>query len=142
MSSEPSSFQKLIDSLPALRRNAYKSAVAGRTSGVTSEMLRAEYTMMEVMVEMLSGLAELYPSEHFNSEPRAYFLSISGNCHDWHLRCIEPMGAGTGGTIVRALAAALTVHDLEEMVSEMVKALTTCHGNIDYDAWLRNWEAP
>jgi len=89
-------------------------------------MLKAEYALMEVLVGMLAGLAELYPSEHFDTDdPNSYFVSLSGKYYDWHRRCLEPSGIGTGGTMVPVLAAELTVNDLGKMVTEMSIALPT-----------------
>jgi hypothetical protein len=141
--SNGSSFQELIGSLPTLRRAAYRSSAAGRTSGITSEMLKAEYALMEVLTEMLCGLSELYPFQHFDAEePRSYFVSLSNKFHDWHLRCLEPSGDEAGGTMVSVLAARLTVNDLEKMVAEMVQALCLSRGGVaDYDAWLADWES-
>jgi hypothetical protein len=105
-------------------------------------MLRAEYTMIEVLLEMLCGLAGLYPTEHFDTDyPKTYFVSLSTKYYDWHRRCLEPSGTGAGGTMVPVLAAGLTVSDLEKMVTEMVHALSVDRSGVDYDAWLKDWES-
>jgi hypothetical protein len=131
---------KTIASLPIRRKLAYESARIGRESGITSEQLNAEYTLIDSVLQMLIELAAHYPPNHFG-EPNFYFHSLARSFCDWHLRCLEFGGTGSGGTLVRVIAAALTVNDLERLVTEIVRSTAVDIREIDYDSWLTDWEA-
>ena len=132
---------KTIASLPIRRNIAYESARIGRECAITSEQLNAEYTLIDSALQMLIELAAHYPPNQFG-EPNFYFHSLARSFCDWHLRCLEFGGTGSGGTLVRVIAAALTVNDLERLVAEIVRSIADGITEVDYYSWLTDWKAP
>lgn len=134
-----------VTTLPELRRRAYSEARSEWDSGVTSRMVDASYRVIDVLQDILAHLAKFYPEGHFEREhPRDYIAEIVATRFRWHRYRHEPDGAGRNGTIVQTLVAGSVTADLEQMVFEMVEALTldwSSENQADFnlDVWKGSW---
>lgn len=142
-SRERNDLLQYMNSLPELRRRVHAEAEPDWDSGITSRMVDASYRVLDVLQDVLAHLAGFYPEGHFDREqPRDYIAEVIASRFRWHRYRHEPHGPGRSGTIVHTLVAASVIADVEQMVSEMVEALTldlsgeTCAA---LDAWKASW---
>jgi hypothetical protein len=130
-----------ILSLPNQRALALEKASIGWSTGVTADMIEANYEYTEEVKEMFTLLAGFYPPNHFGEEgAEAYFESEIQERHEFHRRELEPDGVGTGGTMVTVMAGASANADLEEMIVAMVRSITMNVDDFDFLAWKKQWD--
>jgi hypothetical protein len=139
--SPPQGSNHLINALPHVREAVLTVAQNGWDTGVSSEMLRATYSVIDVYLDLLVKLAGLYPSRHFGQEgPRAFFTRQVTGRFQWQRMHQEPDGIGTGGTIVSVIAAGAVMAELETMLCDMVRSCSNFGGSFDFEAWHKDWE--
>lgn len=133
-------FLNYVRSLPELHRQAYKQAHLLWDTGITSEMRKGSYQVIEVLKGILLELAKYYPPNHFGPDTVTYFDEYIKSRYSWAYKKLEPNGPGTGGTIVLVQAGGEVMNDLEEMIAGMVCSLTSGRGDFNYTVWLEEWK--
>ena len=129
-----------VNTLPEQRRAAYAQAQGGWETGVTADMMNASYGLVRNLQTYLIGLASFYPRSQFGvSGAEDYFSQVTASRFEWHRRHLEPVGAGTGGTIIGTIASGKVIDDLEQMVIDMVRSLMQDEENFNFTAWLERW---
>lgn len=135
-----STFDKLLAALPAMLRAARALAEEAWDTGVTFQMAEATWDVVSVVADMWVRLARRYPSDHFKgTDPRDFFDSHLRQRGEWHQFIAEPDGAGTGGTIVRIVAAAAMLEEAERMVEDTVVALWSYEDSEGLNRWREAW---
>lgn len=131
-----------IRTLPSLRREAYKQVQPKLESGITSEMKSGCYDIIDLMEHVLATLSSWYPQGHFDqTDPKDFVNSLISSRFQWHRYHSEPLGGGTGGTMVGLDVAGSVLDEVEEMVAEMAHALLMVLPEPDPDEWLKEWRA-
>jgi hypothetical protein len=129
-----------VEHLPALRRAAYENARNGWDTGVTSEMRRATYEVIDIFERVLVYLAAWYSPKHFDGQGAAsYFSEYISSRYRWHRACQEPAGPGSGGTIVGVLVGGDVLDDVSSAIANMVEALSP--SDIDLIKWRTAWNS-
>jgi hypothetical protein len=131
-----------VELLPSIRKDAYRRAQSLWDTGITSEMMQGNYDLVEVLQDILIRLSEFYPERHFGPKgARTYFHELITSRFEWHRSCLEPMGPGMHGTVVGPTVGGCVIGDLEEMIEQMVSALTENEEVFDGGAWRRGWRS-
>lgn len=132
-----------VNSLPDAKGQAIRRSKAGWDSGVTSEMLNANYMYVEFLQGVLLTLASFYEGKPFNSpDPRRYFSSFIASLYYWHRAAGEPGGPGSGGTSLGVSVGGAVASDVEAMIWEMVRAISDqLFGEHWADFNLKRWRA-
>lgn len=133
-------FWDYVRSLPEIHREAYRQGHLLWDTGITSEMRKGSYGVIEVLKGILVELAKCYPPDHFGPDTKVYFDEYIKSRFSWAYKKLEPNGPGTGGTIVLVQAGSEVMNDLEEMIAGMVRSLTSGRGDFNYNVWLEEWE--
>ena len=130
--------------LPELRRRAYATAADDWDSEVTARQVKAAFTVVDVLENIMVSLATYYPPGHFDStNPRDYISELIASRFRWHRYHHEPDGRGNNGSIVRTLVTASVMRDLERMVDDVVGSLTldwSGESAFDLEDWRTDWE--
>lgn len=138
--------REFVATLPTLRRLAYDSARLGWDSGITAEMMRSSYHVIDVFRIALLTLARFYPDGHFDGEdPRDYFSELIASRFRWHRYHHSTSGMASSGTIVGPLAASDVIADVEEMIEDLVCSLTIdweAGSDSDFQSWRSKWRNP
>jgi hypothetical protein len=130
-----------VNKLPAILASGCAIARPQWDSGVTAEMLKGTYDLIDVVVQMLVHLASWLPENHCDGQSAPeYFSRFVSSRFVWHRALAEPDGVGTGGTIVGTTAAAAVLDDVERAVDEMVSALLWGREGFGLKVWRRQWE--
>ncbi len=136
--------QKLINfvhTLPAVRHIAYERARPLWDTGGTPDQKQGCYDVSDVLEQILVTLTSWYPKNQFSErEPNDYINGVITSRYLWHRSHMEPLGGGTGGTIVGPLVAGAVLEDLERMITEMVDSLHMHLSDFDFVLWKQQWE--
>ncbi|WP_032904880.1 hypothetical protein M1D68_25430 [Pseudomonas sp. R4-84] len=132
---------RLFDALPSIKTLAYASAQLGWDTGVTIEMRKASYDLVDFYEFIWLRLAEFYSHKHFGSNgANAYFREYVRERYKFHWAKHEPSGPGTGGTIVGVLTGGDVLNDLDRLVVETATAIVGYRDDFDFDLWLQRWK--
>jgi len=132
----------LIASLPQRRTAAYHRAQPKWEAGSTYDMMDGSKIVIEELQAILVDLAGSYPPGHFDERrPDDYFSARAVEIGRWHGQCLEPHGAGTGGTIVGPVTGSYVIAALERMVEDLVDGLTSYRDDFNLHAWREAWRA-
>lgn len=112
-------------------------------TGITSTMNQGSYDMVDFYEEVLIELATFYPKGHFDKKtPKAYFSELISSRFSWHWHVLEPDGVGKNGTIVSTLAGGRVMNDLQNMIVDMISALSfsyNIYDKINFKKWKKEW---
>ncbi len=109
-------------------------------TGVTIQMNEATWDVVSVVANIWVRLARRYPADHFDGqEPRDFFDAHLRQRGEWHHLIAEPDGAGSGGTIIRIIAAAAMLEEAQRMVEETVAALWSYDDADGLSRWREAW---
>jgi hypothetical protein len=129
-----------------LRRLAYDAARPGWDSGITAEMLKSSYHVIDIFTSAVLTLAQYYPEGHFDGDnPRDYFSDLIAARFRWHRYHHSTFGIGQSGTIVGPLAASDVITDLEEIIEDLVFSLTVdweSKTDSAFQNWRSDWRTP
>ncbi len=129
-----------INSLPTFRSALQRQAQPKRDTGITSEMVQANYDYIDSLTGILVMLANYYSPKQFGDQsPQEFFSEVIASRFRWHYSVAEPHGPATGGTIVRILCSSSVALDVEKMIEDMVFALVGFNDDFDFRNWKRNW---
>lgn len=131
---------RLFQALPEFKAIAYHTAQAGWDTGITVEMRKATYDVVDFLELIWLKLAEFYPVKHFGKDgATAHIKSYIRERYKFHWAKHEPGGPGTGGTIVGVLTGGDVMHDLDRLIVETASAIVGCRDDFDFDAWRARW---
>jgi hypothetical protein len=129
--------------LPELRRRVRTVAQPEWDSGISSNMINGNNTVIKVLEDILVSLAMYYPEGHFDKEnPRDYFSELITSRFRWHRYHIETSGQESGGTITGVLVGGSVINDLQEMIVDIVTSLvmqSSASDNFDMELWREKW---
>jgi len=129
-----------LDDLPQRRLAAYRDAQPDWDTGVTAKMVEANDRVIRALQQILVDLASFYPPGQFDGRrPDDYFKDRTREVGKWHSQTLEPHGPGTGGTIVPIMTGGATISSLEQMIDEMVSALTSLRDDFNLHSWRSAW---
>jgi hypothetical protein len=138
-----------IRSLPTMRRAAYTLARPLWEAGTTRSMVLGSTQVVDIYEQMLITLCNYYPDSHFAESPiEDYIRYLIDARFNWYRACSEPLGMGTGGTMVHYIVPGNVMEDLESMISQTASnLLERCDYEesgftnvVDPDAWRKEWE--
>ncbi|MFT5468631.1 MAG: hypothetical protein ACI8UO_003742 [Verrucomicrobiales bacterium] len=130
-----------LNLLPNLKREAHRR-VEKKFAGSTMEMKEACYEIIDVMELVLVTLAGWYPLGHCGQRDVKQFINtLISDKYAWNRFVCEPLGGGTGGTIVGIDVAGSVLDELDEMVSRMGTSLCENLMEPDSDEWRERWKA-
>jgi hypothetical protein len=133
--------RRLFQALPELKAIAYRTAQAGWDTGVTVEMRKATYDVVDFLELIWLKLAEFYPVKHFGKDGAiAHIKSYVRERYKFHRAKHEPGGPGTGGTIVGVLTGGDVMDDLDRLIVETASAVIGYRDDFDFDAWRARWK--
>lgn len=136
---EPSEI-RFINALPKMRTVYYKICQEGWDTGVTVEMNKASYELIDFLESSWIRLAEYYPPRHFGgTDPKSYISKYIQERFAFHRAKYEPEGPGTGGTMVGIRTGGDVISDLETEISDLVTALFSDINGFDINIWLKEW---
>lgn len=137
---EPSDI-RLFQSLPELKAIARRTAQPGWDTGITIEMRKATYDVVDFYEIIWLKLAEFYPVKHFGKGgAAAHIKRYIRERYKFHLAKHEPGGPGTGGTIVGVLTGGDVMQDLDRLIVETATAVVGYKHDFDFKAWHVRWE--
>ena len=129
-----------INSLPTFKLALQQQTQPKRDTGITSEMVQANYDYIDSLTGILVMLANYYSPEQFGDQsPQEFFSEVIASRFRWHYAIAEPLGPSTGGTIIRILCSASAARDVEQMIEDMVFALVGFNDDFDLDNWKKHW---
>lgn len=129
-----------INSLPTFRLALQQQAQPKHDTGITSEMVQANYDYIDSLIGILVMLANYYSPKQFGDQSlQEFFSEIIASRFRWHYAAVEPHGPATGGTIVRILCSSSVASDVEKMIEDMVDALVGWDDNLDWNNWKKCW---
>lgn len=133
-----------IRSLPGVKRDAYNRARPLWNQDNMASQRGGAADVNDIYVQILLTLCSYYPPGHFsNVSVQDYLSELIASRYRWHRARWEPLGAGTGGTIIRVLVAGDVMADLESMISEVASNLLRQCGpteSVDFESWSKEWK--
>ena len=138
---EPTKLANYMWTLPAVRKDIYGRAQSKWDSGITTQMKRGSYEVIDVSEQTLITLATWYPQGHFGGrDPKDYVNAMTAARFAWHKAHLEPTGAGTGGTIIGTMVAGRVMSDLERMIVDVISSLASKLADFDFTLWKQWWD--
>ncbi|UPK84183.1 hypothetical protein [Pseudomonas sp. A2] len=132
---------RLFDGLPNIKMLAYANAQSGWGTGVTIEMRKASYDLVDFYEFFWLRLAEFYSHKHLGSGgASAYFRQYVRERYKFHWAKHEPSGPGTGGTIVGVLTGRDVIEDLDRLIVDTATAIVGYRDDFDFTSWLQRWK--
>lgn len=132
---------RLFQALPNLKSIALRTAQPGWDTGITIEMRKATYDVVDFYELIWLKLAEFYPVKHFGKDgAAAHIKNYIRERYKFHWAKHEPAGPGTGGTIVGVLTGGDVMHDLDRLIVETATAVVGYRDNFDLSAWHDRWK--
>jgi len=132
---------RLFQALPEVKAIAYRTAQAGWDTGITVEMRKATYDVVDFLELIWLKLAEFYPVKHFGKGgATTHIKSYVRERYKFHWAKHEPGGPGTGGTIVGVLTGGDVMDDLDRLIVETASAVVGYRDDFDFDAWRARWK--
>ena len=131
---------KLIMSLPDRLIRSYRLSQPKWDTGISSSMHEGNLDMIKVLEQMLVELASFYPQSHFEGmKPEEYFHRKIESLFDWQSKRLDP--EGKHGTVsILVLVGGEVTSELEKMVADMVRSLTSHRGDFNFQAWFNEWK--
>jgi hypothetical protein len=131
---------RLLESLPDLKAVAYRTAQAGWDSGITAEMRKASYDLVDFYQYVWLKLAEFYPRKHFGKGGAdEYIRTYIQDRYKFHWAKNEPGGPGTGGTIVGVVTGGDVVNDLDRLILDTMAAVVGYTDDFNLERWRERW---
>lgn len=131
---------RLFQSLPEVKAMAYATARVGWNTGITLEMRKASYDLVDFYEFIWLRLAEFYPPKHFGRDgANEYVRQYVRDRYKFHWAKHEPNGVGAGGTIVGVLTGGDVLNDLDRLMVETATAIVGYRDDFDFDSWLKRW---
>ena len=132
---------RLFESLPELKAIARRTAQPGWDTGITIEMRKATYYVVDFYEIIWLKLAEFYPVKHFGKDwASAHIKMYIRERYKFHWAKHEPGGLGTGGTIVGVLTGGDVMQDLDRLIVETAMAVVGYRDAFDFKAWHSRWK--
>lgn len=131
---------RLFQSLPEVKAMAYATVRVGWNTGITLEMRKASYDLVDFYEFIWLRLAEFYPPKHFGRDgANEYVRQYVRDRYKFHWAKHEPNGVGAGGTIVGVLTGGDVLNDLDRLMVETATAIVGYRDDFDFDSWLKRW---
>jgi hypothetical protein len=128
-----------IKLLPVMKKDVYGRSYKKWDQGSTPSQVRGCRDCIDVFQQILVTLCGWYPPNHFGETGIEDFIdSYVAFSYRWHRGLEEPLGYGTGGTIVRVLVSDAVMHDIDDLIVSMVRSLL---GNVDSDVDFLEWQS-
>jgi Domain of unknown function (DUF4062) len=138
---DDSSHWRFIESLPERRKLLYRYAHEDWGTGVTSQMVGANYRLMDFLEEFWVRLTEFYPSNNFDGKSSTKHIEeFLQNRFSFHRNKYDVGEEGGLGTMVHVMIGGGVIKDLEEMISDTVGAISLYNDKFDYLTWREHWE--
>lgn len=133
---------RFIESLPELKKVAYKNAQRGWDTGITADVRLASYEVINFLADIWVNLADFYPERQFEGKTARKFIEdYVKSRYMYHWAKHEPEGPGSRGTIAGVLVGGNVIGDLDRMVVDVVGTLALDAEAIDFEAWKAAWVA-
>ncbi len=129
-----------VRSLPGVLANGYSLAQPRWNTGITVDLVKGTYELIDLVVQILSHLASWFPKNHFGNQPAPeYFSQYVATRFAWHRALAEPDGVGTGGTIVGPITSMDVLSDVQRAVDEVVSSLLREREGFSLKVWRSEW---
>jgi hypothetical protein len=132
-----------IESVPGILAEVCNLVRRDWNEGPTVDIVRAAYTITEVLTDIWLRLSTAFPDGHFQDlSPEEYLHNYLQQRYGWHRAMAEPHGYGTGGTVVGILVSRGVLRDLEGVVIDTRNALKGMAERVsERDAWMLRWKS-
>jgi hypothetical protein len=129
--------------LPAMKKDVYGRSYKQWDKGNTSSQVRGCRDCIDVFQQILATLCRSYPPNHFSETGIDDFIdSFVAFSYRRHRALEEPLGYGTGGTVVRVLVASAVMDDLDHFIVDVVRSLLSCiNSDVDSEEWQSSWKS-
>jgi len=135
------SLNDYIDSLPEVKKRLRKNSEQGWDTGNTGDMIEANNDYIYGLQGIIIGLMGYYDNKSFDGQdPHEILSEIISSRFRWHHLQLEPLGPGTGGTIVRISCGGCVSNDLDKMIIDMVCSLSGYEDSFSFNRWIQKWE--
>lgn len=135
------SLHDYIDSLPGVKKALHEKSQPGWDTGNTGEMIEANNDYIYGLQGIIIGLMGHYDNKCFDGQdPHEILSEIISSRFSWHHLQLEPLGPGTGGTIVRITCGGCVSADLDRMIIDMVCSLSGYEDSRGFNRWKQKWE--
>jgi hypothetical protein len=95
-------------------------------NGATNVVAQATYRVIRVVERLWVGLSAWFPPRHFGNKDAAEYVSeYIAQRYELRYALLEPDGPGTGGTIMRPMAAYGVLLDVQDTISLTVEKMLT-----------------
>jgi hypothetical protein len=124
-----------------MRKILYRYAREDWDTGITSQMMGANYRLIDLLEEMWVRIAEFYPSNNFDGKSSdKYIREFLQYRFSFHRNKFDVGDPGLRGTMVNVMVGRDVISDLEEMISDTVRTLSLYNDDFDYLAWKKRWK--
>jgi len=135
------SLNDYIGPLPSVKKALHEKSQAGWDTGNTREMIEANNDFIDGLQGIIIGLMGHYDNKFFDEQnPHEILSEIISSRFSWHHLYLEPLGPGTGGTIVRITCGGCVSADLDRMIIDMVCSLSGYEDSRGFNRWKQKWE--
>jgi hypothetical protein len=130
----------LIEQLPKRLADAKMQSRKGWDSGVTSTMKEATYDYNNALVANIKDLVRTYyPKEFLTEEEIDGYLKALYDMHRFKESAANPSGE-SHGTAASLDVPSIVSGDLENTISDMVKAIVSDDPKFDFKGWKKKWQ--
>jgi hypothetical protein len=130
----------LIEQLPKRLADAKIQSRKGWDSGVTSTMKEATYDYNNALVANIKDLVRTYyPKEFLTEEEIDGYLKALYDMHRFKQSAANPTGESQGTAASLEVPADVS-KDLENTISDMVKAIVADDPKFDFKGWKKRWQ--
>jgi hypothetical protein len=134
-----------IESIPDTMKKAHELAKPDWDNGATNVVAQATYRVIRVAERLWVGLSAWFPPKHFGNKDAAEYVSeYIEQRYELRYALLEPDGPGTGGTMMRPMAAYGVLLDVQDTISLTVEKMLTFlapNSHIDFEKWREKFVA-
>lgn len=131
----PAPILEYLESLPALKEKLLERARPEWDSGVTAQMVLANYDYIDALQGILVTLASYYePGTFGGKEVHHFFSDMISSRFQWHHAHLR-----VGGTIHNVICGGNVFSDVEKMIEEMVMSLLDFNTDFNRESWVEKW---
>jgi hypothetical protein len=128
---------------PAMKKDVHSRARKEWDKGNTASQVRGYREYIDVFRQILVTLCGWFPPNHFSETGVEDFIdTFVSFSYRRHRALEEPLGYGTGGTMVRVLVASAAMKELDEFIADVARSLIwRTDGGIDPREWESAWKS-
>ena len=129
-----------IQNLPNEKRIALENAHKKWDTGVTYDMKEGNSEYINFLEEMWLTLSEFYTSRNFSGKTsKQYINDYIKERFDYHSSKHIINGEFLGGSMQNVMIGGDVIHDMEELIQDVVATFNLYTEDFNYDDWVNEW---